>query len=270
METRFENLVAPLSELEFENLKESIKAEGCRDAIVTWNGIILDGHNRYRICTELNIPFKAIEMSFEDEEHARLWMVKNQLARRNIKMFQKCEMVYPLEKIISEEAVKRKSQAISKSRRGADSEMGTNLSPSKKTADCIAEFIDVGSTQWKKAKYIIENADDEMKGKIRNGKMSIHAAYKKLKFEEADKKYEPIVKITDRVARYMEKTKRNPHPFPFVKEQIVSTVEGMLINLEQTLSWLRDEDVKRISELMEILKSGYDRAKNLIKEEKKR
>ena len=68
----------------------------------------------------------------------------------------------------------------------------------------------------------------------------------------------------------MEKPKRNPHPFPFVKEQIVSTVEGMLINLEQTLSWLRDEDVKRISELMEILKSGYDRAKNLIKEEKKR
>ncbi len=257
MKIKFENCIASLSQSEYENLKQSLLQDGCRDAIVTWNGIILDGHNRYRICEENGIPYKTIEMSFEDEEHAHLWMVKNQLAKRNIKTFQKCEMIYPLEKIISEEVLERKK-----------TDSGQKFAP--KTADVMAAYIDISHTTWKKAKYIIENADDEMKAKIRNGKMSIHAAYKKLKFEEADKKYEPIVKITDRVARYMEKPKRNPHPFPFVKEQIVSTVEGMLINLEQTLSWLRDEDVKRISELMEILKSGYDRAKNLIKEEKKR
>ena len=241
METRFENLVAPLSELEFENLKESIKAEGCRDAIVTWNGIILDGHNRYRICTELNIPFKTIKMSFEDEEHAHLWMVKNQLARRNIKTFQKCEMIYPLEKMISEEVLERKREANSKARQGEKSEVWTNLPKPQNTVDYVAGYIDVSPTQWKKAKYIIENGDEDLKNKIRNGKTSIHAAYKKLKFEEADKKYEPIVKITDGTVRYTEKPERNPHPFPFVKDQVMSTMEGMLRNLEQNLSWLRDE-----------------------------
>ena len=115
MKIKFENCIASLSQSEYENLKQSLLQDGCRDAIVTWNGIILDGHNRYRICEENGIPYKTIEMSFEDEEHAHLWMVKNQLARRNIKTFQKCEMIYPLEKIISEDAVKRKSQAISKS-----------------------------------------------------------------------------------------------------------------------------------------------------------
>lgn len=118
METKFEQFIAPLTKNEYENLKQSLRNEGCRDAIITWRGIILDGHNRYRICTELGIPYGTVELNFEDEEHARLWMVQNQLARRNIKTFQKCELVYPLEKIISEEIEKRRVAAISKSRRG--------------------------------------------------------------------------------------------------------------------------------------------------------
>ncbi len=69
METKFEKFIAPLTANEFESLKCSIQQEGCRDALVTWHGIILDGHNRYRICTELGIPYKTVEMEFEDEEH---------------------------------------------------------------------------------------------------------------------------------------------------------------------------------------------------------
>ena len=185
-------------------------------------------------------------------------------------MFQKCEMVYPLEKIISEEVLERKREANSKARKGKKSEVSEKLHKPQNTADAMSLYIEVSKRTWFKAKYIIENGDEDLKNKIRNGKTSIHAAYKKLKFEEADKKYEPIVKITDGTVRYTEKPERNPHPFPFVKDQVMSTMEGMLRNLEQNLSWLRDEDIKRISELMEILKIGYDRAKNLIKEEKKR
>lgn len=81
---RFKSLIPPLSEEEFELLKSSIIKEGLRDAIVVWDETIIDGHNRYKVCTEYNIPFKTIEMDFDDETAAKEWIMKNQLGRRNL------------------------------------------------------------------------------------------------------------------------------------------------------------------------------------------
>ena len=274
MKTDFEKFIAPLTANEFENLKASIQRDGCLHAIITWHGIILDGHNRYKICTELGIPYQTIELEFGDEEHAKLWMVQNQLARRNIKPFQKCEMVYPLEKIISEEVAKRKNQAISKARQEADSEMGLNLAP--KTANIMAEYIDISPAQWKKAKYVIENGDEELKALVRSGKKSIHAAYKKLKDEKEDArpKSEKIDGFTP--IGYMEKANTSPYkdpnrvwesrPFPIVRDDVRTTVETMLIELEACLNCVRDEDITKIKEFAEILKQGYQRAKKIMEE----
>ncbi len=52
--------------------------------IVTWNGFIIDGHNRYEICTEHKIPFAVMEMEFDCKEAAIAWICANQLGRRNI------------------------------------------------------------------------------------------------------------------------------------------------------------------------------------------
>ena len=62
------------------------RAEGCRDPLVVWQEteILLDGHNRYAVCQELNQSFKAVVMSFPDKDHAKLWVLKNQLGRRNL------------------------------------------------------------------------------------------------------------------------------------------------------------------------------------------
>lgn len=46
----FEELIPPLTIEEEENLENSLKNEGCRDALVVWNGTIVDGHHRYKIC----------------------------------------------------------------------------------------------------------------------------------------------------------------------------------------------------------------------------
>lgn len=277
METKFENYVAPLSKNEFESLKCSIQQEGCRDALVTWHGIILDGHNRYRICTELGIPYKTVEMEFEDEEHARLWMVQNQLARRNIKPFQKCEMVYPLEKIISEEVLARKREANSKARRGEDSEVSENLHKPQNTAKAIAEFIEISDRTWFKAKYVIENGDEELKSLVRSGKKSIHAAYKKLKNEKEDVRpksekidgYTPVTHVEKARTLHYEKPnrERTPQPFPIVRDGVRATVEGMLIELDACLNSVRYEDIGKLEELAEILRQGYIRAKKRITEE---
>jgi hypothetical protein len=75
--------IPPLDPSELEKLEASIVAEGCRDSIVIWNGTIVDGHNRYEICTRLGLSFQTIEKEFESIHHARIWMRENQGARRN-------------------------------------------------------------------------------------------------------------------------------------------------------------------------------------------
>lgn len=82
--SEFHNLIPPISEEEYQLLEESLLNEGCREAIVTWNDTILDGHNRYEICKRHGIGFKCLEKEFKDEDEAKVWVIRNQLARRNL------------------------------------------------------------------------------------------------------------------------------------------------------------------------------------------
>ncbi len=52
IDSEFAALIPPLTDDEFNRLEQSILAEGCRDALVLWGNILIDGHNRYRICTK--------------------------------------------------------------------------------------------------------------------------------------------------------------------------------------------------------------------------
>lgn len=54
IDKEFENLLPPLSEEDYKGLEESIKADGCRDPLVVWGDTLVDGHNRYKICTQNN------------------------------------------------------------------------------------------------------------------------------------------------------------------------------------------------------------------------
>lgn len=82
-----ENLF-PLQPEELKLLEESILSEGIRDALVVWpkDGelILVDGHNRYRIAREHNIPFEIKEKHFKDLDEVLEWVDFNQLGRRNL------------------------------------------------------------------------------------------------------------------------------------------------------------------------------------------
>lgn len=43
----FKNLIRPLLRQEYLQLEENILKDGCREAIITWKGFIVDGHNRF-------------------------------------------------------------------------------------------------------------------------------------------------------------------------------------------------------------------------------
>ena len=81
---KFRALIPPLAPEELAQLEANIIADGCRDPLVTWRDMLIDGHNRYEICTRRNIPFKTVSKSFQDEDEAMDWMDANQLGRRNL------------------------------------------------------------------------------------------------------------------------------------------------------------------------------------------
>jgi hypothetical protein len=83
-----QDYIVPLSEDEFLQLEKNILAEGCRDPLITWQAddqvILIDGHNRYKICEKHNIPFKVKKLPFKDLEEVKAWMVDTQMGRRNL------------------------------------------------------------------------------------------------------------------------------------------------------------------------------------------
>ncbi len=50
--------------------------------------VLLDGHNRYEICTRLDLPFEVSQVSFNSRDEAADWMDRNQLGRRNLDSIQ--------------------------------------------------------------------------------------------------------------------------------------------------------------------------------------
>ena len=172
-----EHVMPPLQETELALLTKSLLEDGCRDPLIVWNGAIVDGHNRYRICQANNIPFSYIEMEFDDESAVKLWIIKNQLARRNVPDFVRCELVLPLEAELKAEAKKRQGQRN-------DLNFGPTLAQGSRSRDELARIAGVSHGTLDKVKKIVAEADDETKEKLRSGEISIHRASQALKLKE--------------------------------------------------------------------------------------
>lgn len=84
----FKKLIPALTVDEFQQLEANCLAEGIRDAIVVWNGYILDGHNRYEIANKHGLQYRTVEKHFESIYDAKDWMFVNQLGRRNLNEIQ--------------------------------------------------------------------------------------------------------------------------------------------------------------------------------------
>jgi hypothetical protein len=94
------DLIRPLDNDEVEQLKMNILANGCQDSLKIWQTtqkvinpdaltneelfVLIDGHNRYKVCTENNIPFAISLMQFQSLDDVISWMIDLQLGRRNM------------------------------------------------------------------------------------------------------------------------------------------------------------------------------------------
>ena len=64
----YQDLLPALDERAYQSLKQSIKAHGLHlPIIVNSQGIILDGHHRFKACQELGIEPKILVQDFGDK-----------------------------------------------------------------------------------------------------------------------------------------------------------------------------------------------------------
>ena len=99
IDQEIKNRLWKLNDTEYENLKQSLINEGCRDALMLWNNILIDGHNRFEICKAFDIEYKTIQKHFNNKNEVLKWIDTNQLSRRNLLDWQRDIILGRLSKI---------------------------------------------------------------------------------------------------------------------------------------------------------------------------
>ena len=87
IDPEFQSKIPPLTFEELNLLETNILEEGrILSPLIVWNGLIVDGHNRFAILkNHPEIKYTILEKEFANRYEAIVWICKNQLGRRNLK-----------------------------------------------------------------------------------------------------------------------------------------------------------------------------------------
>ncbi len=181
VDREFQSLIPPLAPDEYKQLEANLIADGCRDPLVTWQGVLLDGHNRLEICNRLSLEYQTVpKLTIENRADAKEWIITNQLGRRNLQPFQRAELALKLKPSIEAAAKeKQKESGGAVPQKSAKAPIDTRKE--------VAKAAGVSHDTIRKAEHIIEHADEETKEALRTGKTvdgtktTINKEYKKTK-----------------------------------------------------------------------------------------
>ena len=190
IDPEFKALIPPLSPDERTGLEKSIREEGCRDALVVWKGhnILVDGHNRYEICTAHGKPFETVEMEFASRDDAMVWIIDNQFSRRNLTPFTRGELALKRKHIIAAKA--KKNQLRTTENRVCQISDKQRVDTKKE----IAKIAGVSHDTIARVEKIVQKAPEEVKEKLRRGDLTINKVYNEIKREENRQRYAERVK----------------------------------------------------------------------------
>ena len=176
VDAEFCALIPPPSPEELAGLEEDLKRDGCRDALVVWRGLLLDGHNRFEICTRLGLPYKTVEVDLPDRDAAADWIDANQLHRRNLTADQRTLLIG-----------RRYARTKKPPHRPPQEKGGQNVHLPAKTAETIAADAGVDERTVRRAAKAFEfveklaETEPEKAKAIRDGKTKIVEAKRAVK-----------------------------------------------------------------------------------------
>ena len=133
--------------------------------------VLIDGHNRHEICTRNGIEFEELKMVFEDREAAELWIIQNQMGRRNLENIDKVPLLERKREILAGQAKERQG-----TRTDLMPDIPENLPEGKETRDAVAAEIGVSGKTYDALRKVANEGTEELKQAVRNKKVGASTA----------------------------------------------------------------------------------------------
>lgn len=185
--------IDPLTPDEHDALERSILAEGCRDALVLWGNILVDGHNRYGICQKHGLPFQTVQNPhFQSMEDVHLWMIDQHLGRRSVSDFQRGVLALRKREIITQRRTAA-ATAVQAAQNASAQESDAAVEPESlassalagvakvpeqalDTREALARAARLTPSQVKQIETIQQKAAPEVVSAVKNGELSLSTA----------------------------------------------------------------------------------------------
>ena len=180
-----EELLPPLSAEQFSALESDILENGCYAPIaVNEDMVIIDGHNRFRICEKHGLPFRMLVFSFGDLLEAKQWALDTQKGRRNLEKWELGQIALKLKPEIEARA-KANMSAGGGDQKSADAKSGlvnsSNPISSVNTRKEMARTVGIGEQTMGRIAQLTETAPQVLKDALESGEVSVNRGWKMLK-----------------------------------------------------------------------------------------
>ena len=224
----YQKLIFPLPEMDYQELKKSIKENGLWQPItVNPKGIVLDGHHRLRACQESGIEPNWIVKTFDGDLHEKLFVIDSNLKRRHLNGFQRVELALK-KKPIYEELAKRKQSLGGKKKVSQKS-----VEPSIRTDELIAKDAMTSRDTIRKVQVILEKAEKDDLTKVRIGEKKINEVYKHIITTEIKTKNESLPQSVKDGQKH---------------DTLVNTIYGYTTGLTEILTGWKEDKIFRLDD----------------------
>jgi hypothetical protein len=232
--------IDPLTVEEYDALERSLLAEGCRDALVLWGDVLIDGHNRYGICSKHGIPFKTVQnSSFKSLDDVHLWMIEQHLGRRSVSDFQRGVL-----------ALRKKAILAARIKQPATDPLSSEpvVPEPKISREAVAKEARISSNTVSQIEKIQKSAAPELVAAVKAGTISINAAA-----TVASLPVEAQVAAATGGKKELQQAARQVREAKAVERTQPESNEGVIARLKQTITELSAENAALRGKLAALL-----------------
>lgn len=162
------------SKCDLEPLDDVWHCRHCEHNPARQEYVLIDGHNRYEICTRLGVEYDVEEMLFDGRSDVIEWIIKNQFGRRNLSDYQRGVLALRMKPIMEERA--KANSVASGENYGKGSQKSDEPIKPIRTDESVSELANVSRDTIRKIERIEEVAQPEVKALAAAGDVSINLA----------------------------------------------------------------------------------------------
>ncbi len=240
--------IDPLTPEEHAALERSILAEGCRDALVLWGDVLVDGHNRYGICTQHGIPYNTVQnTAFNSFDDVYLWMIDQHLGRRSVSDYQRGVLALRKKDILAGlgQPVPSATSAPEDTSPPWDEAVSTpvvspapSATQAQPTREALAKSARLSNATFSLIEKIQKTAAPELVAAVKSGTISINTAATVASLPETEQ-----VAAAAGGKKELQQAARQVRAAKAVERTDPETPEGVIARLKQTIAELTSENI---------------------------